>query len=63
MKAARGRLDLSIAHLAQLLGVDRSTVSRYEDGTRDIPPPVSRLIDAMEIIRGVRERLEQIADK
>lgn len=63
MRAARGRLKLSVAHLARLLGVDRSAITRYENGTRDIPPPVARLIDAMEIFRGVREWLEQIAER
>lgn len=39
----------------------RSTVARYEQGAIDIPPAVALLVDVLDVVLGVRGRLEIIA--
>lgn len=44
LKRLRARLGLTQAQLAERLGVDRNTVTRWEMGLRKISEPVSRLL-------------------
>jgi DNA-binding XRE family transcriptional regulator len=46
--AFRGRAGLSQEALADLLGVHRITVWRWENGHTDIPLLVARAVEAME---------------
>lgn len=41
LKAARTRLGLSQTRLAALLGVEQSTVWRWESGENHVPAPVA----------------------
>jgi len=43
-KRIRGAMGLTQAELAELLGVDRVTVARYEAGMRRIPEMAARLL-------------------
>jgi len=44
LKVIRERLGLSQAALAEMIGVARETVARWETGTRRITEPAARLI-------------------
>lgn len=48
LRATLSRLGLTSGAAARLLGVEDRTVRRYLDGSREIPPPVVRLIRAMD---------------
>lgn len=45
---ARRRLNVDQAKLAEMLGVHRSTVTRWEAGTSKIKGPILRLLDSLE---------------
>lgn len=47
LKALRRKLNLSQAALAAKIGVDQSTVHRWEAGTRKIGGPASRLLSQL----------------
>lgn len=49
VRSMRRHMDLTQAELAEALGVDRKTVSRWERGTVDVPGPVP--LAMMEIRR------------
>ena len=61
LRATRKRLGLKQRGLASLLGIHWSTVARYEQGAIDIPPAVALLVDVLDVVPGVRGRLEIIA--
>lgn len=51
LAASLARLRLRPAHLARLLGVERSTVSRWLDGQRGIPDHVAVALHQYERLR------------
>ncbi|MCK8787988.1 helix-turn-helix domain-containing protein [Roseomonas sp. NAR14] len=57
LRAALDRLGLSQEGGARLLGVDGRTMRRWVAEERDIPPPVIRLLWAMERDRTLVEAL------
>lgn len=62
LRAQLARLGLTQTGAARLLGVNPRTVRRWlEDG--DIPPPVVRLLGAMEAVPGVREWMDGYRDE
>lgn len=48
LKAIRRRRRLSQQGLADLLGVSRNTVTRWEMGLHPIPTPIVRLLDYLD---------------
>jgi predicted transcriptional regulator len=46
-KDARKALGMTITDLALAMRTDRRAVERYESGERDVPGPVSLLLEAM----------------
>jgi putative transcriptional regulator len=48
LKAARQRLGLTQAGLAEKLGVSRRTVEAWESGRRNIPAPIEKLVNILE---------------
>ncbi len=47
LRAIRKRLGVTQVQLATYLGVDESTVARWEQGTRGISEPVAKLIQVL----------------
>lgn len=48
LRAIRLRLGWTQAELAEAIGVDHNTVSRWEIGERGIPEPTARLVERIE---------------
>jgi transcriptional regulator with XRE-family HTH domain len=48
LAAIRARLGWTQLQLAEALGIDHNTVSRYELGRLRIPEPVARLVERIE---------------
>ncbi len=55
------RLGLTIGAGARLLGVDIRTWERWEQGNRSVPPPVVRLLWALERDPSLLDALRQMA--
>ena len=58
-RAALSRLGLTQGGAATLLGVDARTSRRWACGESDIPPPVQRLLWAIERDASLAEALRQ----
>jgi len=58
LKAIRAQLKLRQGDLAELVGVARNTVTRWEMGLRHVPEPVARLVRMLRAVRGARGYLE-----
>src|SRR3972149_9858252 len=58
LKAIRAQLKLRQGDLAELIGVARNTVTRWEMGLRHVPEPVARLVRMLRAVRGARGYLE-----
>lgn len=61
-RAAREVLGISRTEMAWRLGVDRSTVWRYEQYQRKVPGPVARLVD-FELDRHHEKRARERDDQ
>lgn len=51
IRATRDRLGLTTQGLADLVGVNRRTASRWAEGSREVPEPVWRLLELIELTR------------
>jgi len=50
-RAARETLNWTHEHVAEVLGVGRSTVYRYASGTIGVPEPAARLLRLLVLLR------------
>jgi transcriptional regulator with XRE-family HTH domain len=55
LKRRRQKLGLSQAKLAQMMGVDQMTISRWERGIHPIPLYISLAVEALEVRLNTRE--------
>ena len=58
-REARKALRLSVDDMAGLLGIEARSVRRYEDGTRGVSGPVSKLVRLAKIAK-VRRAIEML---
>ena len=61
LRATLARLGLSQSGAARLLGVRASTMQRWAQDQREIPPPAERLLWAMERDRSLIDALREAA--
>ena len=57
LRVYMGRMYLTQTALAQMLGVHKQTVRGWTNGDHPIPVYVAVMLDLMENVPGVRERL------
>ena len=60
IKLQRLQLGLTLAKMAERLGVNQRTYQRYEKGEREMPKPVAMLDEALKR-NAILERDEQLA--
>lgn len=59
LRATLARVGLTQTGAARLFGIDARTMRRWLAGEREVTPCALRLLDLLEHVPGVRERLER----